>query len=278
MGDYSKYEENHLDVEMKGRVAVVTMNRPEKRNAIDSALHEGLELILEDLSTDPDIGAIVLTGAGKAFCAGGDISTMGDTIQDRSPLHYTRGPKYLIQAFANCEAPIIAAVNGPAAGLGATIALMCDVIYMSDQARIGDTHVQVGLVAGDGGAVIWPLLVGPHRAKEFLMAGAYVDGAKGGEDRPGEPRGAARPTTGRGLGLRHGAGERARGGGPLDQDGGQPDDLAEHQPGARDEPRHGRAVLPDEGPRRGGDGVYGEASAQVHRRVAGRRGRIRRAS
>ena len=178
MGDYSKYTENHLDVEMKDRVAVVTMNRPEKRNAIDSALHEGLELILEDLSTDPDVGAIVLTGAGKAFCAGGDISTMGDTIQDRSPLHYTRGPKYLIQAFANCEAPIIAAVNGPAAGLGATIALMCDVIYMSDQARIGDTHVQVGLVAGDGGAVIWPLLVGPHRAKEFLMAGAYVDGAK----------------------------------------------------------------------------------------------------
>jgi enoyl-CoA hydratase/carnithine racemase len=163
---------------MKDRVAVVTMNRPEKRNAIDSALHEGLELILEDLSTDPDVGAIVLTGAGKAFCAGGDISTMGDTIQDRSPLHYTRGPKYLIQAFANCEAPIIAAVNGPAAGLGATIALMCDVIYMSDQARIGDTHVQVGLVAGDGGAVIWPLLIGPARAKEFLMRGHLVNGSE----------------------------------------------------------------------------------------------------
>ena len=177
MGDYSKYgKEHHLDVEMKDRVAVVTLNRPEKRNAIDSALHEGLELILDDLSTDPDVGAIVLTGAGKAFCSGGDISTMGGNVQERSPLNHTRGPKYLVQAFANCEAPIIAAVNGPAAGLGATIALMCDVIYMSDQARIGDTHVQVGLVAGDGGAVIWPLLVGPHRAKEFLMAGAYVDG------------------------------------------------------------------------------------------------------
>ena len=105
MGDYSKYgKEHHLDVEMKDRVAVVTLNRPEKRNAIDSALHEGLELILDDLSTDPDVGAIVLTGAGKAFCAGGDISTMGGNVQERSPLNHTRGPKYLVQAFANCEA------------------------------------------------------------------------------------------------------------------------------------------------------------------------------
>lgn len=178
MGDYTRYrDEHHLDVTIKDRVAVVTMNRPEKRNAINQALHEGLEYILNDLSTDPDVGAILITGAGKAFCAGGDVSSMGESIQDRSPLHFTRGPKYLVQAFANCEAPVIAAVNGPAAGLGATIALMCDVVYMSDQARIGDTHVQMGLVAGDGGAVIWPLLIGPHRAKEFLMAGAYVDGA-----------------------------------------------------------------------------------------------------
>ncbi len=174
--DYSKYAENHLDVAIDDRVALVTMNRPEKRNAVDSLLHEGLERILVDMSTDPDIGAIVLTGAGTAFCSGGDFSPGSQLGQGGTTYAIMRGPKYLVQGFANCEAPLIAAVNGPAAGLGATIALMCDVIYMADTARIGDTHVNLGLVAGDGGAVIWPLLIGPHRAKEMLMSGKYVQG------------------------------------------------------------------------------------------------------
>ncbi len=177
MGKYDDYEEEHLKVEVTDRVALVTMNRPEKRNAINPALHHGLERAFRDLGTDPDIGAIVLTGAGTAFCAGGDFGPQTDESRGASaPTSITRGPKYLVQNMVNAEAPTIAAINGPAAGLGATVALLCDVTFMADTARIGDTHVNLGLVAGDGGAVIWPLLIGPHRAKEFLMAGRYADG------------------------------------------------------------------------------------------------------
>ena len=87
-----------------------------------------------------------------------------------------RGAKWAVQNMVNCEAPLIAAINGPAAGFGASVALLCDTTFMADTARIGDTHVNMGLVAGDGGCVIWPLLIGPHRAKEYLMSGRYVPG------------------------------------------------------------------------------------------------------
>jgi len=176
--DYSKYAEAHLDVKIRERVAVLTMNRPEKRNAISGDLHHAFETVFYDLSTDPDVGAVILTGAGTAFCAGGDFSPGPKKPFDRDTGtgSILRGPKYLVQGFLNCEPPLIAVVNGPAAGLGATLALLCDVIYMADTARIGDTHVNMGLVAGDGGAVIWPLLIGPHRAKEFLMSGDYLSG------------------------------------------------------------------------------------------------------
>ena len=86
-----------------------------------------------------------------------------------------RGAKWLIHNFLNLEQPIIAAINGDAVGLGASIALMCDVTIMADTARIGDTHVRVGLVAGDGGALMWPFLVGMSRAKEALMTGRLLN-------------------------------------------------------------------------------------------------------
>ena len=176
MGKYDHYEANHLKIEITDRVALITMDRPEKRNAVNPALHVGLEKVFREVGDDPDVGAIVLTGAGTAFCAGGDFGPQ--TNQSRgvsAPTGITRGPKYLVQRMVNAEVPTIAAINGPASGLGATIALLCDVTFMADTARIGDTHVNLGLVAGDGGAVIWPLLIGPNRAKEYLMAGKYAD-------------------------------------------------------------------------------------------------------
>lgn len=175
--DYARYqEENHLRIEIADRIAIVTLDRPDKRNAIDYKLHEGLERALPELGFDPDVGAIVLTGAGSAFCAGGDL--VDARPPDRTgPLYMLRN-RELCWAIARCEAPLIAAVNGAAAGLGATIALMCDVIFMADTAKIGDTHPAVGLTAGDGGQAIWPLLVGPHRAKEYLMAGELMPAAE----------------------------------------------------------------------------------------------------
>jgi enoyl-CoA hydratase len=170
--DYTRYAtEHHLRVEVEDKVAVVTLDRPEKRNAIDFAMHVGLEHLLEELSYDADVGAIVLTGAGKTFCAGGDLTDFypeGHSIRD------SMRNRRLNWALLHCEPPLVAAVNGTAAGLGATIALMCDVVFMADSAKIGDTHVRAGLTAGDGGQVIWPLLIGPNRAKEYLMAGELI--------------------------------------------------------------------------------------------------------
>lgn len=178
--DYQQFaEEHHLLVEIENRVATVRLNRPEKRNAINFALHEGLEKIWRPLGADPDVGAIVLTGEGKGFCAGGDM--VGFYPEDPGLFDKLRGPKNLVQEMVNCEAPIISAINGVAAGLGATLALLSDIIYMADDARIGETHVKMGLVAGDGGAAIWPLLVGLHRAKELLMGGELVTGSAAAE-------------------------------------------------------------------------------------------------
>ncbi len=165
---YDKYAERNLRIEVEDEIALLTMDRVAERNAVDYPLHSALEESIAELSHDPAVAAIVLTGAGTAFSAGGDIK--GFYPEDPGPMRTIR-TRSLVETMVRCEAPLIAAVNGVAAGLGATIALMCDVIYMADSARIGDTHVNVGLVAGDGGAVIWPLLIGPHRAKEYLMAG-----------------------------------------------------------------------------------------------------------
>jgi enoyl-CoA hydratase len=178
--DYQQFaREHHLKIDIEDRVAILRLDRPEKRNAINFALHEGLERIFRPLGTDPDVGAIVITGEGKGFCAGGDME--GFYPEDPGPFDLMRGPRRLVQEIVNCEAPVISAINGVAAGLGATIALLADIIYMADDARIGDTHVKMGLVAGDGGTVIWPLLIGLHRAKELLMGGELVSGPAAAE-------------------------------------------------------------------------------------------------
>ncbi|GBD14809.1 putative enoyl-CoA hydratase echA8 [bacterium HR25] len=177
MVDYSRYQ--FLKVEKDGNVAIVTLNRPEVLNAIHAALHRELEDVFVDLNEDREVGAIVLTGAGRAFSAGGDARAMSDRTLDEAlgggaslPLGRARR---LILNMLEVEQPMIAAVNGPAAGLGATIALYCDIVVMAEGARIGDTHVRMGLVAGDGGVPIWPLLVGINRAKEHLMLGTLLD-------------------------------------------------------------------------------------------------------
>lgn len=164
------HRDHHVKVEIADRIAVVTLDRPEKKNAINSAVHRGLELVFHELSYHPDVRVVVLTGAGDAFCAGGDTRDYGVA----TPLENLRN-RDLPWSIARCEAPVLAAINGPARGLGASIALLCDICYMADTASIGDVHTQWGLPAGDGGQVIWPLLIGPNRAKEILMRGTVID-------------------------------------------------------------------------------------------------------
>ncbi|MDT7944626.1 MAG: enoyl-CoA hydratase-related protein [Dehalococcoidia bacterium] len=176
MVDYSRYRTLLIEKSDNG-VCVVTMNRPEKRNAVNLQMHQELEQIWLHIAEDDEVRCIVLTGAGPAFCAGGDVEGMETgSFRPQGP----RVPFYMVRRLISnlleVEQPIVAAVNGDAAGLGATLALFCDIIVMSETARIADTHVRMGLVAGDGGVIIWPWLVGMARAKEFLLTGRWVDG------------------------------------------------------------------------------------------------------
>jgi len=177
---YDKYQ--FIRVENRDGIATVTLNRPELLNAVNPEVHAELEYIWVDIARDESIKVVILTGAGKAFSAGGDIKRMAERAGTQAGFEYAiRVPektRRIYNTLLEVEQPIVAAINGDAIGLGANIALFCDISIISDTARIGDTHVKVGLVAGDGGAIIWPLLIGPQRAKEFLMRGMLVKGAE----------------------------------------------------------------------------------------------------
>ena len=173
--NYDSYEK--ISFERSDRILTLTMNRPEVLNATDAGLHEELSRVFYDVAIDSGTDVIVLTGAGRAFSAGGDIGWMQEMIDDPEVWERTRiEAKKIIFGMLDCEKPIIARVNGAAMGLGATLALFCDIIIAAQSAKIADPHVSVGLVAGDGGAVIWPQLIGFARAKEYLMTGSALSG------------------------------------------------------------------------------------------------------
>lgn len=156
-----------------GRILTCTLNRPDALNAIDGQIHEQIERFFASLAYRDDVDVVVLSGAGRAFCAGGDVKEMveGLTRQEQPGGMFTRGSLRLVRALVDVPQIVIAHVNGPAVGLGATLALLCDIVIASEEAVFSDPHVSVGLVAGDGGAVIWPLLMGLNRAKEYLLTG-----------------------------------------------------------------------------------------------------------
>ncbi|MFP6773202.1 MAG: enoyl-CoA hydratase-related protein [Alphaproteobacteria bacterium] len=174
--NYDKY--SCFEVSYQGRVLTLTMNRPDDMNAVNKDMHDELGSIFYDLQLDDDADVIVLTGAGRAFSAGGDLAMM-KRIADGSDEPFLRlvDAKRIVFSLLDLEKPIISAVNGHAMGLGATIALLCDTIFMSSKAKIGDPHVKIGVVAGDGGCVIWPQLIGYAKAKEYLMTGDLIDAA-----------------------------------------------------------------------------------------------------
>jgi enoyl-CoA hydratase len=168
-----------IDITRRGRVLTLALNNGQRLNAIEDRLHTELARIFRFAADDPESDVIVLTGTGKAFCAGGDFDWFQQMIDE--PVRFERiavDAKEIVFSLLDLEKPIIAKVNGPAAGLGATIALFCDVIFMAEDAVILDPHVRAGLVAGDGGAVIWPQLIGYARAKHYLMTGEAVNAAE----------------------------------------------------------------------------------------------------
>ena len=160
-----------LKFEWRARVLWVTIDSG-PMNAVDFELHEELAQVFYDVQADDGSDLIVLTGKGRAFCAGGDMDWFQEMIDDPSKFRgITVDAKRIVNGLLEMEKPIVCRLNGAAAGLGASIALLCDVIIADERAKIGDPHVKVGLVAGDGGAVIWPQLIGFARAKEMLLTG-----------------------------------------------------------------------------------------------------------
>lgn len=159
----------------QGRRLTIAFNRPETLNAVAGPMHAEIVAALAFAGQDPDSDLVLLTGMGRAFSAGGDLQGMQRFIDHPEDFDLdARNAKRLVFTLLDIEKPVIARVNGPAVGLGATIALFCDVIFAAESARIGDPHVAIGLVAGDGGAVIWPQLVGFARAKEYLLTGDLI--------------------------------------------------------------------------------------------------------
>ena len=174
---YSRYQS--IKVEKQDGIAILTLNRPEKLNVVDATLHTELEHIWQDVAGDREVRVVVFTGAGEAFCAGADPDFVQRLRADSSILREVMGEAgRLIRNMLEVPQPIIAAVNGDAMSLGATMVLFCDIIIAADTARLADTHVNYGIVAGDGGAVIWPLLIGMAKAKEFLMTGKPIPAAE----------------------------------------------------------------------------------------------------
>ena len=172
--DYGFYRE--LLVEKSDRTLRLTINRPDALNVVTGRLHVELSRIFTDISLDEDVDVVVLTGAGKAFCAGGDIGWMRDMLDVPGGFAAISGEgKRIVNSLLDLDKPVVCRLNGDAVGLGATLALFCDVIIADEVANIADPHVRVGLVAGDGGAVIWPQLIGYPRAKELLLTGDAVN-------------------------------------------------------------------------------------------------------
>ncbi len=166
----------------EGRVLTATITGANPVNGVDGPMHDELARVFTDLQHDPDSDLIILTGAGRAFCAGGDFAWFDEQIADPKKFRDIGwDAKRIVTSLLDIEKPVICRLNGAAAGLGATIALLCDIIIADENAVIGDPHVKVGLVAGDGGAVIWPQLIGYARAKEFLLTGDLLKAPKAAE-------------------------------------------------------------------------------------------------
>lgn len=172
MKGYSDYQRLRLDRD--GRVLTVSIAATTPLNFIDGVFHTELARIFGEIAGDPDTDAVVLTADGRCFCAGGDIEWFRSmTEAEKDHACSVEGRKIIVDLL-ELPQPIISAVHGPAIGLGATVALFCDIVVAAPDAVFADPHVVMGLVAGDGGAVIWPWLIGMNKAKELLLTGDRV--------------------------------------------------------------------------------------------------------
>ncbi len=166
----------------KGRLLTITLNRPDVLNAVNEQMHRDLPEAFAFAASDPGSDVLLLTGAGRGFSAGGDLQYLKDQAEHPETFDVdVRRAKDIVYRLLDLEKPLICRLNGHAIGLGATLALLCDIIIADEKAKIGDPHVSVGLVAGDGGAFIWPQRIGYALAKEYLLTGDPVPATRAAE-------------------------------------------------------------------------------------------------
>jgi enoyl-CoA hydratase len=167
-----------LKVTSDGPVRIVMLNDPDTLNSMTDELHHAVMSVWMDLAGDEEARAVVLCAAGRAFCAGGNVPSFLKNIAEPEYRRTSmRMAKLVMDHMLGCHLPIVAAVNGAAIGLGCSIAVASDIVLMADNAYFADTHVNIGLVAGDGGVVTWPFMMSMLKAKEYLFTGERIPAA-----------------------------------------------------------------------------------------------------
>jgi enoyl-CoA hydratase len=176
--DYKDYEK--LLFERRGDgVLLITLNNPDKYNAADETMHGELARVWRDVSRDDETRVAVVTGAGKAFSAGGDLAMVQRMAGDHDRVtHMLSEMSDLVYNLVNCEKPVVSAINGVAVGVGLVVALLSDISVCAEDAKLGDGHVKLGVAAGDHAAILWPLLAGMAKARYYLLTGEMLTGAE----------------------------------------------------------------------------------------------------
>ncbi|GAA4066720.1 MULTISPECIES: enoyl-CoA hydratase/isomerase family protein [Actinomadura] len=175
---WSDYERLRFERHEHG-VLLITLDRPDKYNAADERMHTEMARVWRDVSADPQTRVAVVTGAGRAFSAGGDLAMVERMAGDHDRVsHMLTEMGDLVYNMVDCAKPIVSAINGVAVGAGLVVALLADISVCAEDARLGDGHVRLGVAAGDHAAMIWPLLAGMAKARYHLLTGEMVDGAE----------------------------------------------------------------------------------------------------
>jgi enoyl-CoA hydratase len=176
--DYASYDRLNFERLADG-VLLITLNRPEVYNAADEIMHSQLARVWADVSLDEETRVAVVTGAGRAFSAGGDLAMVQRMIGDHDRVaRMLTEMSDLVYNMVNCQKPIVSAINGVAVGAGLVVALLADISICANEARLGDGHLRLGVAAGDHAAIIWPLLCGMAKARYYLLTGEMIDGAE----------------------------------------------------------------------------------------------------
>lgn len=174
--EYSDFKDILFERRENG-ILWMTLNRPDKLNAANADMHKAFVEVWPRIDRDPTVRVAVITGAGRAFSAGGDLKRVEDAYGNYDEIvAIMEEARDIVYNMLHCRKPIISAVNGVAVGAGVVVALLSDISIVAENARLADGHIRLGVAAGDHGAIIWPLLCGMAKAKYYLMTGDFVSG------------------------------------------------------------------------------------------------------